>query len=63
MQEIQLITCSIVIWAVLDPANPFIAPASAPFVIGLVSFSDCRFLFHLNYPAVCEVNLLRHTQT
>lgn len=25
----------IVIWAVLDPANPFIAPASAPFVIGL----------------------------
>lgn len=29
--------CSLVIWAVLDPANPFIAPASAPFVIGLVS--------------------------
>jgi len=25
----------IVIWAVLDPANPFIAPSSAPFVIGL----------------------------
>ncbi|KAH6711096.1 aquaporin-like protein [Leptodontidium sp. 2 PMI_412] len=25
----------IVIWAVLDPANPFIAPTSAPFVIGL----------------------------
>ncbi|EKD14690.1 uncharacterized protein L3040_000213 [Drepanopeziza brunnea f. sp. 'multigermtubi'] len=25
----------LVIWAVLDPANPFIAPASAPFVIGL----------------------------
>ncbi|KAN0119601.1 aquaporin-like protein [Hyaloscypha variabilis] len=25
----------IVIWAVLDPANPFIAPASAPFIIGL----------------------------
>jgi len=25
----------IVIWAVIDPANPFIAPASAPFVIGL----------------------------
>ncbi|KAF2770443.1 aquaporin-like protein [Teratosphaeria nubilosa] len=25
----------IVIWATLDPANPFIAPASAPFVIGL----------------------------
>lgn len=25
----------IVIWAVLDPANPFVAPASAPFVIGL----------------------------
>lgn len=25
----------IVIWAVLDPANPFISPASAPFVIGL----------------------------
>lgn len=23
------------IWAVLDPANPFIAPQSAPFVIGL----------------------------
>ena len=23
------------IWAVLDPANPFVAPASAPFVIGL----------------------------
>lgn len=23
------------IWAVLDPANPFIAPASAPFVIGI----------------------------
>lgn len=25
----------IVIWSALDPANPFIAPASAPFVIGL----------------------------
>jgi len=25
----------IVIWAALDPANPFISPASAPFVIGL----------------------------
>lgn len=25
----------IVIWAVLDPANPFISPASAPFVIGM----------------------------
>jgi hypothetical protein len=25
----------IVIWAVLDPANPFVAPASAPFIIGL----------------------------
>jgi len=25
----------IVIWSVLDPANPFVAPASAPFVIGL----------------------------
>jgi glycerol uptake facilitator-like aquaporin len=25
----------IVIWATLDPANPFIAPAGAPFVIGL----------------------------
>lgn len=23
------------IWAVLDPANPFISPASAPFVIGM----------------------------
>lgn len=26
----------IVIWATLDPANPFISPASAPFVIGMV---------------------------
>ncbi|KAK3652216.1 hypothetical protein LTR56_005349 [Elasticomyces elasticus] len=25
----------IIIWAALDPANPFISPASAPFVIGL----------------------------
>ncbi|MCJ1224876.1 hypothetical protein MMC12_001523 [Toensbergia leucococca] len=25
----------IVIWACLDPANPFVSPASAPFVIGL----------------------------
>lgn len=25
----------IVIWATLDPANPFISPASAPFVIGI----------------------------
>jgi hypothetical protein len=25
----------LIIWAVLDPANPFIAPSSAPFVIGL----------------------------
>ncbi|KAK0335706.1 hypothetical protein LTR91_020065 [Friedmanniomyces endolithicus] len=25
----------IVIWSALDPANPFIAPSSAPFVIGL----------------------------
>ncbi|TVY58030.1 Aquaporin-3 [Lachnellula cervina] len=25
----------IVIWSVLDPANPFISPSSAPFVIGL----------------------------
>lgn len=25
----------LVIWAVLDPANPFVAPSSAPFVIGL----------------------------
>ncbi|KAJ9627046.1 hypothetical protein H2203_003506 [Taxawa tesnikishii (nom. ined.)] len=25
----------IVLWAALDPANPFISPASAPFVIGL----------------------------
>ena len=24
-----------VIWAVLDPANPFVSPASAPFVIGM----------------------------
>ena len=26
----------ILIWAALDPANPFIHPAGAPFVIGLV---------------------------
>lgn len=26
----------IVIWATLDPANPFISPSSAPFVIGMV---------------------------
>ncbi|KAF2753625.1 aquaporin-like protein [Pseudovirgaria hyperparasitica] len=26
----------IVIWACLDPANPFVSPASAPFAIGLV---------------------------
>jgi len=26
---------AIVIWATLDPSNPFISPASAPFVIGL----------------------------
>lgn len=26
---------AIVIWAVLDPANPFVHPSSAPFVIGL----------------------------
>lgn len=25
----------IVIWAVLDPANPFVSPISAPFIIGL----------------------------
>lgn len=25
----------VVIWAALDPANPFISPASAPFVVGL----------------------------
>lgn len=25
----------LIIWAVLDPANPFIAPSTAPFVIGL----------------------------
>ncbi|KAI6714880.1 hypothetical protein JHW43_002534 [Diplocarpon mali] len=25
----------LIIWAVLDPANPFVTPASAPFVIGL----------------------------
>jgi hypothetical protein len=25
----------VVIWAVLDPANPFVSPAGAPFVIGL----------------------------
>lgn len=25
----------LVIWAVLDPANPFVAPSTAPFVIGL----------------------------
>jgi hypothetical protein len=24
-----------VIWSVLDPANPFVVPASAPFIIGL----------------------------
>ena len=36
----------IIIWATLDPANPFIAPAGAPFVIGLAygvmvwSFAD-----------------------
>lgn len=29
------IISSIVIWSVLDPANPFVTPASAPFVIGL----------------------------
>jgi hypothetical protein len=34
-----------VIWAVLDPANPFIAPASAPFVIGLVSSNVQYFPF------------------
>jgi hypothetical protein len=27
--------CRIVIWSVLDPANPFIVPASAPWTIGL----------------------------
>lgn len=26
---------AIVIWAVIDPANPFVSPAGAPFVIGL----------------------------
>ncbi|KAH6679529.1 aquaporin-like protein [Halenospora varia] len=25
----------IIIWAVLDPANPFVVPASAPFIIGM----------------------------
>lgn len=28
-------SCSIVIWACLDPANPFVSPVSAPFTIGL----------------------------
>ncbi|SMQ49973.1 unnamed protein product [Zymoseptoria tritici ST99CH_3D7] len=35
---IEFFVCSylgIVIWAVLDPANPFVSPAGAPFVIGL----------------------------
>lgn len=27
---------AMVIWACLDPANPFVAPSSAPFTIGLV---------------------------
>lgn len=26
----------LVIWACLDPANPFVSPAGAPFAIGLV---------------------------
>jgi hypothetical protein len=38
LSEGELALCSIVIWAVLDPANPFIAPSSAPFVIGFVSY-------------------------
>lgn len=38
LNEDELALCSIVIWAVLDPANPFIAPSSAPFVIGFVSY-------------------------
>jgi len=35
---IEFFVCSfigLVIWAVLDPANPFVSPQSAPFVIGL----------------------------
>jgi hypothetical protein len=40
MQRKMLTIRSIVIWAVLDPANPFVSPASAPFVIGLVSYSN-----------------------
>jgi len=38
LNEDELALCSTVIWAVLDPANPFIAPSSAPFVIGFVSY-------------------------
>jgi hypothetical protein len=38
LNEDELALCSIVIWAVLDPANPFNAPSLAPFVIGLVSY-------------------------
>lgn len=28
-------TQGIIIWAVLDPTNPFVSPASAPFIIGM----------------------------
>lgn len=31
----KLTNASLVIWAVLDPANPFVAAAGAPFVIGI----------------------------
>jgi glycerol uptake facilitator-like aquaporin len=34
----------IVIWAVLDTANPFVAPASAPWVIGL-AYAACVWGF------------------
>jgi len=43
----------VVIWAVLDPANPFVAPASAPFVIGFAygnmvwSFADISIATNL----------------
>jgi glycerol uptake facilitator-like aquaporin len=26
---------AILVWAVLDPANPFVSPQTAPFIIGL----------------------------
>ncbi|KAF2195536.1 hypothetical protein K469DRAFT_744105 [Zopfia rhizophila CBS 207.26] len=45
----------IVIWAALDPANPFVSPFSAPFVIGLAYTNTIRGFTGISTNLACDI--------